>query len=145
MSFIILTQHDSPRVNWQELAELIEKGGLSPRDVTRLKQAYQHSQYCWFGFIEGKLMATAHAISDLTYSSYLSDVVIDPAFQGKGYGRQLMQAIIDTLSPFGKIIIYSMLDKTEFYQHLNFHSLNTAMVHAPDDTLIRLHDGGFID
>ncbi|KOC92369.1 GNAT family N-acetyltransferase [Winslowiella iniecta] len=145
MSFVLLTQNDNPMVNWQELAELIEKAGLGARDITSLKRAYQHSQFSWFGFNEGKLMATAHAISDLTWSSYLSDVVIDPAFQGKGYGRQLMQSILDTLSPFGKVIIYAMLDKTEFYQHLNFHPLNTAMVYAPDNTIIRLRAGGFIN
>ncbi|MBP2167822.1 GNAT superfamily N-acetyltransferase [Erwinia toletana] len=145
MGFILKTKDDNPQVNWQQLAELIERAGLGTRDPQILQRAYQHSQFAWFGYIGDKLIATAHAISDLTYSSYLSDVVIDPLYQGHGYGRQLMQAILETLSPFGKVVIYAMLDKIEFYQHLQFHQLNSAMVYAPENVISRLRNGRFID
>ncbi|MCU5774031.1 GNAT family N-acetyltransferase [Erwiniaceae bacterium BAC15a-03b] len=145
MGFILKTKDDNPPVNWQQLAEMIARAGLSARDPQILQRAYQHSQFVWFGYVDGKLMATAHAISDLTYTSYLSDVIIDPQYQGNGYGRQLMQAILEALSPFGKVVIYSMLDKIEFYQNLQFHRLNSAMVYAPDSIIKVLRNGKFID
>ncbi|MFS2222122.1 GNAT family N-acetyltransferase [Pantoea sp. B65] len=145
MCFMLKTKDDHPPVDWQALAELIERGGLSARDHIILQKAYQNSQFAWFGYVDGKLMATAHAISDLTYSSYLSDVVVDPHYQGRGYGRQLMQTILDTLAPLGKVVIYSMPDKIEFYQNLQFHRLNSAMVYGPDNIIARLRQGNFID
>lgn len=138
------TTSDSPRVNWQELADLIERAGLSRRDPEVLQRAYQHSQFVWFGYVDGRLMATAHAISDMTWASYLSDVIVDEAYQGKGYGGQLMAAIMASLAPCGKVFIYSMPEKISFYQKLGYASLTTGMIYAEGTALLRLQEKGFI-
>lgn len=141
---ILSTTTGVPAVNWQELAELIEGAGLSQRDPALLERAYRHSQFVWFGYVQGKLMATAHAVSDLTYVSYLSDVIVDEAYQGQGYGGQLMAAIMETLIPCGKVFIYSMPDKIGFYQKLGYASLTTGMIYAEGEALVRLQEKGFI-
>ncbi|WLS80024.1 GNAT family N-acetyltransferase [Erwinia pyri] len=141
---VLSTNACEPAVDWQALADLIERAGLSQRDPEVLKRAYQHSQFVWFGYVRGKLMATAHAISDLTYASYLSDVIVDAAWQGQGYGGQLMEAIMKTLAPCGKVFIYSMPDKIGFYQKLGYASLTTGMIYAEGKALLRLQEKGFV-
>lgn len=131
-------------VDWTALAALIAAGGLNARAPEMLEQSYRNSTFCWFGYHQGKLIATAHAISDLTWSSYLADVVIDPAFQGKGYGKALMANIVETLLPFGKIFIYSVADKTTFYQHHGFEFLTTGMVCTTDESLGKMRQQGYI-
>ena len=66
------------------------------------------------GFIGDELIATAHAISDLTSVAYLADVAIDPRFQGQGLGRRLMDRVMQDLAPLGKIFIYSVPEKLAF-------------------------------
>ncbi|WP_424690989.1 GNAT family N-acetyltransferase [Erwinia sp.] len=141
---VLSTTDEKPKVNWQALADLIERAGLSRRDPQTLQRAYQHSQFVWFGYVDGKLMATAHAISDMTYASYLSDVIVDDSFQGKGYGGQLMAAIMESLAPCGKVFIYSMPDKISFYKKLGYAPLTTGMIYAEGTALLRLQEKGFV-
>ncbi|HFF8535909.1 TPA: GNAT family N-acetyltransferase, partial [Klebsiella quasipneumoniae] len=93
------------RVDWRRVRTIVAEAGLNERDVQQLEQAFLHSTFCWFGYEHGQLIAVARAISDCTWSSYLSDVAIVPDRQGQGYGQQLMLAIREQLLPFGKIFI----------------------------------------
>lgn len=134
--------HDS--IDWSALAELIADGGLGQRDTALLEQAFRHSTFCWFGFHNGQLVAVARAISDLTWCSYLADVVVAPSLQGQGYGRQLMQQICNALLPYGKIFIYSVADKTGFYQHYGFELLTTGMVCSSQQGMDKMREQGYI-
>ena len=131
-------------VDWQALLELIDTAGLGLRDLGDLENAFRHSAFCWFGYEQGKLIAVARAISDMTWCSYLSDVAVAPDRQGKGYGRQLMEAVREELLPYGKIFIYSAPDKIGFYQSLAFELLATGMVCANGETLEKMHHQGYI-
>jgi GNAT superfamily N-acetyltransferase len=131
-------------IDWQALAELIAASGLGQRDVQLLEQAFRCSTFCWFGYENGQLVAVARAISDLTWCSYLADVAVAPHHQGLGYGRQLMQAICNQLLPHGKIFIYSVIDKTGFYQRYGFELLTTGMVCASEESLFSQRQQGYV-
>lgn len=144
MTLQLLTKKTCPEPDWKILANLIERGGLNARDPQLVAQAFTNSTFCWYGFHDGKLIATARAISDLTWASYLADVVVDPDYQGRGYGAKLMDEIAQTLLPFGKIFIYSVCDKVEFYKRYNFHLLTTGMVAASDERISAMRQQGYI-
>lgn len=141
----IVTDETRYPVDWAALARLIERGGLNARDVDQLRQSYRNSAFCYWGYLEGKLVATAHAISDFTYASYLSDVVVDPDLQGRGLGDQLMRRICEDLRPYGKLFIYAVPDKIDFYRRYDFHLLHTGMVTATPDRLQAMQQKGYID
>lgn len=126
----IVTDLNRRAIDWQRLCELLKAAGLGKRDPHTLRRVYQHSQFCYWGFIGDKLIATAHAISDLTSVAYLADVAIDPRFQGQGLGRRLMDRVMQDLAPLGKIFIYSVPEKLAFYKKYGFHDLTTGMVYA---------------
>lgn len=131
-------------IDWQRVAALLEAAGLGKRDPLVMQKVYQNSQFCYFGFANNELMATAHAISDMTSVAYLADVAIHPHFQGHGYGSQLMVRVMQDLAPLGKVFIYSVPDKLAFYKKYGFHDLTTGMVYAEGTVLERLQNGGYV-
>ncbi|CAI1920695.1 Predicted acetyltransferase involved in intracellular survival and related acetyltransferases [Serratia proteamaculans] len=131
-------------VDWLQLAGLLEAAGLGPRDSQVLQRVYQHSQFCYWGYLDGRLIATAHAISDMTSVAYLADVALHPDFQGQGLGRQLMDRVLQDLAPLGKVFIYSVPDKLEFYKKYHFRELTTGMVYADSAALERLQQNGYV-
>ncbi|OMQ21832.1 MULTISPECIES: GNAT family N-acetyltransferase [Serratia] len=131
-------------IDWQQVAALLEAAGLGKRDPLVMQRVYQNSQFCYFGWVNGELMATAHAISDMTSVAYLADVAIHPHFQGHGYGQRLMARVMQDLAPLGKVFIYSVPDKLTFYKKYGFHDLTTGMVYAEGPVLERLQNGGYV-
>lgn len=116
MTITLFDKSAIEEVDWLALTALIAAGGLNQRDPLQVEQAWRNSTFCWFGYHNGELVATARAISDLTWASYVADIVVAPEMQGRGYGKQLMSDIVRTLLPFGKTFIYSVPEKTGFYQ-----------------------------
>ncbi|CAI2528037.1 MULTISPECIES: GNAT family N-acetyltransferase [Serratia] len=140
----IVTDPNRYGVDWSQLAALLEAAGLGQRDPQVLQRVYQHSQFCYWGYRDGRLMATAHAISDMTSVAYLADVAIHPDFQGLGLGRQLMDRVMQDLAPLGKVFIYSVPDKLAFYKKYRFRELTTGMVYADSAALERLEQNGYL-
>ncbi len=50
---------------------------------------------CFGGHVDGQQVAFARVVTDYTDFAYLRDVFVLPAFQGRGYGRQLVAAVLD--------------------------------------------------
>jgi len=144
MNFDIISNDGISSVDWQRLADILELSGLNKRDLGKLKQGFEHSQFRYLGYCEGELVATARAISDFTSASYLSDVAIHPDFQGRGFGKILMDRVMRDLAPLGKVIIYAVPDKIEFYKRFSFHPLLTAMSYVEGENLTRMRQLGYI-
>ncbi|MOA15368.1 Acetyltransferase (GNAT) family protein [compost metagenome] len=140
----IVTDPSRYDVDWLQLAGLLETAGLGQRDPQVLQRVYQHSQFCYWGYLDGRMIATAHAISDMTSVAYLADVALHPDFQGRGLGRQLMDRVMQDLAPLGKVFIYSVPDKLEFYKKYHFRELTTGMVYADSAALARLQHNGYV-
>ncbi|KAB7895768.1 GNAT family N-acetyltransferase [Rouxiella sp. S1S-2] len=144
MSFDIISNDGIGSVDWQRLADILELSGLNKRDLNKLQQGFEHSQFRYLGYCDGELVATARAISDFTSASYLSDVAIHPDFQGRGFGKILMDRVMRDLAPLGKVIIYAVPDKIEFYKRFSFHPLLTAMTYVEGENLTRMRQLGYI-
>ena len=41
--------------------------------------------------VESRLVGVARSLSDFSYCTYLSDLAVDAAFQGRGIGRELVR------------------------------------------------------
>ncbi|WP_299998382.1 GNAT family N-acetyltransferase [uncultured Cedecea sp.] len=143
-TFTLVSNDEITDVDWLQLSNLLELCGLNKRPPEILQRAFEQSQFRYLGYYHGELVATARAISDLTYASYLCDVAVHPYYQGRGWGKSLMEKVIHDLAPLGKVFIYSVPEKMDFYQRLGFHPLLTAMVHVDEKTLPALINAGYI-
>ena len=58
-----------------------------------LERALAHS-VCAGGFLDGAQVAFARAVTDQATFAYLADVFVLPAHRGRGYGRQVVAALL---------------------------------------------------
>ncbi len=77
----------------------------------------------WAGLVDdtGQLLAAARATSDQVWVATLSDVVVQPAWRGRGLGTTLMQCLLD--HPAVRNCRYQRLgtsDAASFYARLGF-------------------------
>jgi len=79
---------------------------------------------CFGMYLEGEQIGFARVITDKLVFAYLMDVFIDDKYQGKGYGHQLMQAVLndEELKNVKRWLLIT-LDAQEFYAKSGFHKL----------------------
>ncbi|MFF3677847.1 GNAT family N-acetyltransferase [Streptomyces sp. NPDC002120] len=68
---------------------------------------------------DGALIGIARSITDGAYSTYLSDLAVDVAHQGKGVGRELIRATQEA-APEAKVVLLSAPAAVDYYPHIGF-------------------------
>lgn len=69
-----------------------------------------------------KLIGLVRIIGDSTYEYYLTEVMVDPAYQGKGIGTRLMEAALEYCkrNGFMKIFLTAAKGREEYYRRFGF-------------------------
>ncbi|MFI1284248.1 GNAT family N-acetyltransferase [Streptomyces sp. NPDC020858] len=68
---------------------------------------------------EGSLIGIARSITDGAYSTYLGDLAVDVAYQGKGVGRDLIRVTREA-APQAKLILLSAPAAVGYYPRVGF-------------------------
>lgn len=76
---------------------------------------------------DSRLIGFGRMISDCKMYSSIFDVVIDPDFQKRGIGQEIMKKLIDKTPPVSFIILTATTGKEPFYAKLGFRKHKTAM------------------
>lgn len=114
-------------VDWDELSELYRIAPLGTKSGDWLKTAYSNSMFKRFAFDGEKIVAAGRAVADGVDCAYLCDIVVHPAYQGSGLGRELIQSLVDLSRGHRKIILYAVPGREPFYAKFGFRRMNTAM------------------
>lgn len=61
--------------------------------LATVQRALAHS-ICFAGFVDDRQVAFARAVSDQATFAYLADVFVLPGYRGLGYGREIVQAVL---------------------------------------------------
>lgn len=77
----------------------------------------------WVGArdLEGKLIATARAISDGSRNAWIYDVIVAPAWRGRGVGRALMRLLLDHPAVRNAAqVLLNTVDAEKLYESFGF-------------------------
>jgi Acetyltransferase (GNAT) family. len=113
---------------------------IRPEDYIRLRQAVgwkgisreqaekglQHTAKICGAVENGITIAMSRMLFDYGYTAYIADVIVDPAYQGRGIGAHMIHTLLSWLKnetasyPFIQINLCAAKGKEPFYEKLGF-------------------------
>lgn len=91
----IIVSTDKSRLNIPAIhAYLTQSYWGTGRTIETVQKSIDHS-ICFGVYLDEEQIGFARVVSDHTIFAYIMDVFIFPQHQGNGYGKRLMQAIMD--------------------------------------------------
>jgi GNAT superfamily N-acetyltransferase len=85
-----------------------------------LAKSLAHS-LCFAGFVGEQQVAFGRAVTDLASFGYLKDVFVLPGYRGRGYGKELVEAMLAKLDEEGVAsLMLATQDAHALYRQLGF-------------------------
>ena len=107
----------------QQLKVLLDKdtSWAKNRTIKDLKQCLANSDVIVSLWSNNKILGFGRALSDGTYRSVLWDIVIDDDYQGKGYGKLIVNSLLESkkIKPSEKVYLMTSNQK-DFYCQIGF-------------------------
>lgn len=122
----ITVKNDCVGVNWQTVSEILKSVGMAYHEPEKHRKAFEASHTKVFLYNADKLVGFGRAISDGAYQAAVYDCAVATEYQGKGFGRMIMEHILSKLQDCN-IILYASPDKEGFYEKLDFRKMKTGM------------------
>lgn len=79
----------------------------------------------------GKLVGVSRAITDFHYCTYLSDLAVEVAFQGRGIGRELIRRTHEAAGEGTTLILLSAPKARTYYPHIGMRSHDSCWLIDP--------------
>ena len=131
MQYVILDGADKMKL--EDIVRLLRMTYWADRrPVEQIERSVRHSS-CYGVWLadENKLVGFARVISDYATTYYLCDVIVDPAYRGRGLGSALVSYIVALPAYEGLRGILITRDAHALYRKFGFEVLNDrAMVKA---------------
>ena len=77
---------------------------------------------------DGLLVGVSRAISDFAYCTYLSDLAVDRAYQGKGIGRELIRRTHEEAGLNTTLILLAAPDARSYYPHIGMQPHDSCWI-----------------
>lgn len=124
MNISYVINHD---VKPAELATLFENSSIRrPKDIDRISKMITNANLIIAAREGRKLVCVLRALTDFSYSCYVSDLAVDRKYQSKGIGKELLQIACKTLGNNVMILLLSSPEADSFYPHVGFEKAQNA-------------------
>ena len=80
---------------------------------------------------DGKLVGVSRAITDFAYCTYLSDLAVDEAFQGRGIGRELVRVTHEKAGLETRLILLAAPAAASYYPHIGLEKHDSCWMSPP--------------
>lgn len=75
---------------------------------------------------EGLLVGISRAVSDFSFCTYLSDLAVDEALQGRGIGRELIRRTHLAAGLHTSLILVAAPKAESYYPHIGMEKISSA-------------------
>jgi GNAT superfamily N-acetyltransferase len=77
---------------------------------------------------DGLLIGVSRAITDFSYCTYLSDLAVDAAFQGRGVGRELIRRTHEAAGLHTTLILLAAPKAQTYYPHIGMRRHDSCWI-----------------
>lgn len=112
----------------EDVFALLGRSGIAHPDKTidRISRAIDGSAVIATAWHDGCLVGYSNAISDLAWIGYISQLAVDPKYQGQGIGKMLVEKIKQTLGDEVTLVVHSADTAKDFYRVIGFEEYNNV-------------------
>ncbi len=111
-----------PDLSVEEFIDVLLRSTLAERrpvdDRPTITKMLAHADILVTARQDGLLVGVSRAISDFSYCTYLSDLAVDQAFQGRGIGRELIRRTYEAAGLATMLILLAAPKAQTFYPHI---------------------------
>jgi ribosomal protein S18 acetylase RimI-like enzyme len=108
-----------PHLTAEEFRDVLVASTLAERrpadDLARLARMLREADIIVAARHEGRLVGVSRALSDFSYSCYLSDLAVDAAYQRRGIGKRLIEETRANAGPEATLVLLSAPIAESYY------------------------------
>ena len=120
-----ITYIAQPKITAQDFIDILEKSTLGLRrplaDKEVMQTMFEHGNVYVGAYDDDKLVGIARVMTDFVYTSYLSDLAIDEAYQHQGIGKQLILEVKKFI-PQAKVILLAAPAAEGYYPKIGMRN-----------------------
>ncbi|MDP6776513.1 MAG: GNAT family N-acetyltransferase [Candidatus Latescibacteria bacterium] len=106
---------DTSGVCWQRISDLFEAVGWEKSHPEDLEQAFRKSTYVRVAYHQDKIVGVGRTVDDGKYYGMIVDLVVDPAYQGRGIDSTILQQLREEMAGFRIVSLRAARGKHDFY------------------------------
>lgn len=121
----MLTYSDTKNFTAEELGALFSSVKWeSSKYPARLARAMKGFAAVFSAWEEGTLVGLLAAMDDGEMTAYIHYLLVSPAFQGRGIGRQLLQMALGHYRGYTRVVLHAEGSASAFYRAQGFCAMN---------------------
>ncbi|MBP5519394.1 MAG: GNAT family N-acetyltransferase [Treponema sp.] len=115
-----------PEITKEEYIKLRSTTGWATIKPERVDALLKNTAFLVRAKTEEKTVGIARALFDFGYTAFISDVIVEPEYQGKGIGKMMIEYLISKVKEkvasddFLKFNLMAAPGKSGFYEKLGF-------------------------
>ncbi len=126
-----------PDLNVEEFRAVLIASTLGERrpvdDRPRLEQMLREADVIVTARIEGRLVGISRALTDFSFATYLSDLAVAAAEQGRGIGRALIQRTHAAAGRRTMLVLIAAPGARTYYPHIGMEPHDSCWITPRDE------------
>ncbi len=114
----------------RDVARVFDSSGLNrpTNDLARIGRMFEHSNLVISAWHQDQLVGVCRALTDFSYSCYLSDLAVDRAYQKQGIGNALIGRVRAVIGEQVSLLLLSAPGAMSYYPTTGFVPIENGFI-----------------
>ena len=121
-----------PALSAAEFIDVLTRSTLAERrpvaDPVAITGMLAHAGLVVTARVGGRLVGVARSLTDFSFCTYLSDLAVDEAYQGRGVGRELVRRTHDAAGRHTTLVLLAAPGARTYYPHIGLRAHESCWV-----------------